>query len=355
MISRGSWWLVLLVWASASSLFAQKVVSITSPTNQARFAKSVGMEVNVRLGAQVLNPGPNNVRVYFYANGMEVGSASTLEGYSTTWSNVGFGTHVVTAVEAQGTPATNSVIIHVETNGVALVSETAVWKYLDGGAEPASDWREPQADLSLWLSGVPQFGFGDGDEQTVVNWLNLTNGSVYPAYYFRHAFILSNAVSHTNLLVRLLRDDGAIVYLNGQELFRDNMPAGTVNNGTFATMSASDENVFNDRWVRPAALVEGANHLAVQIHNQGPQSHDISFDLRLLANLPVSAPQLTLKWLETNLVAAWPRSYLGYRLEAAAELGTNDWVTVTNVARSADEFRWVIPLTLPARFFRLSL
>jgi hypothetical protein len=355
MISRGAWWLVLLMLAPAGSLLAQKVVSIITPTNQARFAKSVGMEINIRLGAQVLNPGPNNVRVYFYANGTEVGSASTLEGYSTTWSNVAFGTHVLTAVEAQGTPATNSVIIHVETNGVALVSETAVWKYLDGGTEPASDWREPQADLSLWPSGVPQFGFGDGDEQTAVNWLNLINGSVYPAYYFRHVFILSNAMSYTNLLVRLLRDDGAIVYLNGLELFRDNMPAGTVNNGTYATMGAIDENVFNDRWVSPAALTEGANHLAAQIHNQGPQSHDLSFDLRLLANLPVSPPRLALKWLETNLMVAWPRSYLGYRLEATTQLGTNGWVTITNVVSSGDEFRSIIPPNLPARFFRLSL
>ena len=28
------------------------------------------------------------------------------------------------------------------------------------------------------------------------------------------------------MLVKLLRDDGAVVYLNGEELFRSNMPGG---------------------------------------------------------------------------------------------------------------------------------
>jgi hypothetical protein len=354
MTSRRAFWL-LLALASAGPLPAQKIVSIIVPTNEARFAKAEGLELNVPLAAQVLNPGPFNVRVYFYANGVEVGSASTMQGYSMIWSNVAFGTHVITAVEAQGTPATNQVTIHVETNGVALVNESAVWRYLDGGMEPAADWREAGADLSTWPSGLAQFGFGDGDERTMVNWLNPADGSVFPAYYFRHVFVVGHAADYSNLVVRLLRDDGAMVYLNGRELFRDNMPAGAVSHGTYAITGANDENVFTDRWVHPGALVDGTNHLAVQIHNQGPQSHDISFDLRLLANLLTPPPRLELTRMPTNLMATWPREYLGYRLEATGQLGTNAWTTVTNLVTTPTEFRAMIPPDLPARFFRLSL
>ena len=245
--------------------------------------------------------------------------------------------------------------IHVENGGVALVSENAGWNYLDGGADPGPGWLQADADLSMWPSGIPQFGFGEQDERTVLNWLNPTDNSTYPAYYFRHRFTVTNAAAHSNLVARLLRDDGAIVYLNGQELFRDNMPAGPVSNKTYASMGAIDENVFTDRWVDPTRLVEGTNYLAVEIHNQSPQSHDISFDLRLVANLPPPPPRLTVAQTGTDVVATWPPSYLGYRLEATARLGTNDWQEVTNVATGAGEFRSTNMMTAPARFFRLSL
>jgi hypothetical protein len=357
MKSRLAWCIALLAFAPVHPLLAQRVVTIVAPTNQARFSKAVGMELNIPLRAAVVNPGPFNVRVYFYANAIEIGSASTTEAYSTIWSNVNFGTHVITAADSEGGPAANSVIIHVETNGVALISERSVWKYLDGGADPGPGWFGMSADLSLWPQGLPQFGFGDNDEQTVVNWMNPTNfeQSVYPTYYFRHAFQATNAAGYSNLVVRLLRDDGAIVYLNGQELFRDNMPDGVVSNGTYATAGAVDENEFTDHWVNPAALTDGTNHLAAEVHNQGPNSHDISFDLRLLANLSTLPPRLTLRREGANVIAAWPRSYLGYRLETTARLGTHDWSTVTNVAAGLTEFRSTNSIADPARFFRLSL
>ena len=245
--------------------------------------------------------------------------------------------------------------IFVDPRGLALVNENAIWKYLDGGADPGPDWFQPDADLSIWPSGIPQFGFGDGDERTFVYWENPVDGSTYPAYYFRHAFLVADAASYTNLVARLLRDDGAIVYLNGRELFRDNMPAGPVNYRTYAVQAASDENAFTDHWVNPAGLIDGTNHFAVEIHNQGPQSHDISFDLRLIANLPVLPPRLALTRAGTNVVTTWLSSYLGYRLETTAALATDRWGTQTNVITTLNDFRSTNAISAPARFFRLSL
>jgi hypothetical protein len=356
MISRGALWLAFLGVAPVSSLLAQTVVSIATPTNEAHFTKTIGMELNVPLEARVTNPGGGNTTVYFYANGTLIASAGTQNAYSTIWSNVDFGTFVLTAgASGGGLPSSIPVTIHVDSWGVALVNENAIWKYLDGGADPGPAWFQFDADLSVWASGLPQFGFGDGDERTFVNWSNPADGSTYPAYYFVHAFSVTSSASYSNLLVRLLRDDGAIVYLNGQELFRDNMPAGPVNNMTYASTGAVDESVFNDHWISPASLVEGINHLAVEIHNQGAQSHDISFDLRLLANLPVPPPRLTVAWIATNLVTIWPRSYPGYRLEAATQLGANQWSAVTNVTAGVSEFRSTNTTAAPSRFFRLSL
>lgn len=355
MISRGALWLTLFALEGANLLPAQTLASITWPTNGTHFGKAVGMELNIPLQAQVTNPGPGNTTVYFYANATLVATAGTQNGYSTTWSNAGFGSIVLVAGTSGGGPSSDSVTIHVDHAGVALVNENAVWKYLDGGADPGARWLQPDADLAAWPSGVAQFGFGDQDERTLVNWMNPADGSVYPAYYFRHAFFVSNAAGYSNLIVRLLRDDGTIVYLNGEELFRDNMPAGPVSNRTYANLPAIDENVFTDHWVNPNRLVEGVNHLAVEIHNQSPQSHDISFDLRLLANLPVPPPSLIVSRAGTNLVTAWPRSFLGYRLEAAVRLETNNWQLVPNVVNTSSEFRSTNLIGGPARFFRLSL
>jgi hypothetical protein len=355
MIPRTAWSLLLLILASTACLPAQVLVTIVTPTNGALFPKAAGMELNIPLRATVANPGPFNRRVYFYANGNEIGSASTDENYSTIWSNAAFGTHVITAMDAQAGSAINAVTIHVQTNGIALVSERSVWKYLDGGVDPGPAWFAADTDLSLWLQGLPQFGFGEGDEQTVLNWMNQSDSTVFPVYYFRTAFQVTNAPAGSNLLIRLLRDDGAVVYLNGQEILRDNMPNGSISNDTYALAGAREENTFTDYWVNPGRLVEGTNHLAVSVHNQGSISHDISFDARLLMNLSVPPPRLTVLRQGSEFIMAWPLAWRGYRLESAGALASGSWSEVTNVVASATEFRSTNLMTQPALFFRLAL
>src|SRR6185369_5518493 len=110
----------------------------------------------------------------------------------------------------------------------------------------------------------------------------------------------------SNLIVRLLRDDGAIVYLNGQELFRDNMPPGPVDYHTLASAGAQYEKQVTGHWVNSGALIDGTNYIAVEIHNQGLHSEDIGFDLRLFANAQMPPPRLQLKLLTTQMVLSWP-------------------------------------------------
>ena len=102
--------------------------------------------------------------------------------------------------------------------------------------------------------------------------------------YFRREFLASGPATFTNLTVRLLRDDGGVVYLNGVEIFRSNMPGGTVNYLTQAAANAltADETVnFYTNAVNPALLLNGTNLLTVEIHQVTNTSSDISFDLSL--------------------------------------------------------------------------
>jgi hypothetical protein len=54
---------------------------------------------------------------------------------------------------------------------------------------------------------------------------------------FRRAFDVTDPSQFTRLTLRVLRDDGAVVYLNGAEVFRTNMPSGTIGYLTLASIA----------------------------------------------------------------------------------------------------------------------
>jgi hypothetical protein len=84
-----------------------------------------------------------------------------------------------------------------------------------------------------------------------------------------------------------VRDDGAVVYINGVEALRNNMPGGDITYRTWASGSGvpvggTDESTFNMYDIDPDLLVEGTNVIAVEIHQVSATSSDISFDLELV-------------------------------------------------------------------------
>src|SRR6185295_14735290 len=99
------------------------------------------------------------------------------------------------------------------------------WKYLVTGLSPPASWKDLGFDDSAWPSGAAQLGFGNGDEATVIGWGPDANHR-YPTTYFRRMFNVDAPAQLSALLVRLLRDDGGVVYLNGTEVFRSNMGGG---------------------------------------------------------------------------------------------------------------------------------
>jgi hypothetical protein len=106
-----------------------------------------------------------------------------------------------------------------------LVDSGSVWYYLDDGFNQDTAWKEPGFNHTTWASGPAQLGYGDGDEATVISYGPNPNNK-YITYYFRHSFVVNNPSQYIGLLLKLLRDDGAVVYLNGVEIERSNMPVG---------------------------------------------------------------------------------------------------------------------------------
>lgn len=173
----------------------------------------------------------------------------------------------------------------VRAADTTLVPTGATWKYLDNGSDQGTAWRATSFNDSTWPSGPAQLGYGDGDEATTVGFGADANNK-FITTYFRRAFSVTNAGLFNGLTLRLMRDDGAVVYLNGVEVWRTNMPTGTVGSLTPATVAiaGADESTFVQTTISPSLLVTGTNVLAVELHQSGGTSSDISFDLQLIGS-----------------------------------------------------------------------
>lgn len=187
----------------------------------------------------------------------------------------------------------DSYTINTGASQTLPINTGSTWKYLDDGSNQGTAWKESAFDDAAWASGAAELGYGDGGEATVVNCgpnaPTCTSGN-YTTTYFRKAFTVPDASLYAGLNLRLLRDDGAVVYLNGAEIWRTNMPAGAVTYSTLAPVAigGTDETTFvSPPATLPNTLVNGTNVLAVEIHQSGATSTDISFDLELTG---VTAP-----------------------------------------------------------------
>lgn len=164
-----------------------------------------------------------------------------------------------------------------------LVPFGATWKYLDNGSDQGTAWRGSSFDDSSWASGAAQLGYGDGDEVTVVSYGSDSNNK-YTTTYFRHSFTVADASTIAYLQLTAIRDDGIVVYLNGTELLRDNLPGGSINYLTTASSAiggSGESTPVTGTVAANGALVNGSNVLAVEIHQANGTSSDISFDLQL--------------------------------------------------------------------------
>src|SRR5258705_7115043 len=176
-------------------------------------------------------------------------------------------------------PATVSLAV-TSAPATIVVFTNSVWRYLDTGVDPGTAWRNLGFNDSTWASGAAQLGFGDGDEATVIN--SMPNGSPIITAYFRRSFVVSNAAQVASLMVRLWRDDGGIVYINGVEVMRNNMPTGPVDYFTLASATAADDgNTSVNATVPASMLVNGLNVVAVEVHQVNAFSSDMSFMLEL--------------------------------------------------------------------------
>ena len=156
----------------------------------------------------------------------------------------------------------------------AVVQDGSTWDYLLPTSQPLPYWMFTNFAATGWIEGVSGFGYGDGDDATVIQPSN--------SIYMRHVFQVDDANSFPASILAVDYDDGFVAYLNGTEIARANA-------GEPGEVLAWD--AILDGWheavlyaggtpdlidVNPGLLVSGANVLAVEVHNNNISSSDFT-------------------------------------------------------------------------------
>ena len=272
------------------SLFANDHTPPSTPTNLTSTGHTSN-SVSLSWGASTDNTQLSGYKIL--RDGTQVGFSTTTSFTDSALTPSTAYSYVVVAVDANNNESGPTSAVSVATS-LPLVVAGANWRYLDNGTDPGVAFRGAAFNDSTWASGNAQLGYGDGDEATVVGFGPNVNLK-YVTTYFRRTFNVSNPALITSLALRLLRDDGAIVYINGTEVVRSNMPAGTITTNTLApaNVDGAAEATVIPYSFGPGSIVAGTNTIAVELHQNSRTSSDLSFDLALDAEVSVSGGDLS--------------------------------------------------------------
>lgn len=240
-----------------------------------------------------------------------------------------------------------------------LIPTGAVWKYLDNGSNPGTIWRQLGFNDTSWQSGPAMLGYGDanGIFPRTTNSFGSDPNNKYITTYYRRQFVLSNTWGIINLTARLQRDDGAVGYLNGTEVFRSNIPNGPISNTTLASTAVAnaDETRFYLYPLDSALLRNGTNLLAVEIHQSAANSSDIAFDLALQAER-LQPPRLGITHGLDTVQLSWPGYAEGLSVYSTTSLAPPiTWSRITTPAVLSNDLHTIdLPVTpTAARFYGL--
>jgi hypothetical protein len=180
------------------------------------------------------------------------------------------------------TTSTTTTTVPAGPVAVTPVGFGATWRYHDRGTDLGTTWTAPTYDDRTWATGAAPLGYGDPVTTTVSGGTDPLNRPI--TVYFRHTFTITGTDPVTDLVLRIRRDDGAVIHLDGTELARTNMPTGTITTTTRALSSindAAETQIHTITLPTARTLTPGTHVLAVEIHQYQPSSSDLTFDCSL--------------------------------------------------------------------------
>ena len=186
-----------------------------------------------------------------------------------------------------------SALLGVARPPVSPIDTNTLWSYNDTGANLGTNWYAlSYPPATNWPQGPGTLGF-KGNVDTVDadlpagypfrTYLHRTNnntaGLSITNAYFRAAFNYDSNLMGPGMTITVsnIVDDGAVVYLNGREVWRIGMPTGTPDYMTFANRTVGSPKVWESFTVPVSQLLPGTNVLAAEVHQINSTSTDLDW------------------------------------------------------------------------------
>ncbi|MDE0570075.1 MAG: lamin tail domain-containing protein [Verrucomicrobiales bacterium] len=179
-------------------------------------------------------------------------------------------------------------------DSTTLLDWGATWRYNESGPDLGGSWQDrPHAVGGDWKIGIGPLGWDSTIKEiparTIITRPSLNPAAPVIAYYFEADLNLTQNDIDEIVALKLVHliDDGAVFYINGQEVNRFKMPDGIINSDTRASSGgeAEIEGQFN---ISKEVLLVGLNRISASVHQSSPGSSDIIFGMQLLAEKEVS-------------------------------------------------------------------
>ncbi len=188
-----------------------------------------------------------------------------------------------TAATPDQSSSLTSIELNVKENSpITLVGISDTWKYDDTNTNFPDTWTSLTFDDSAWKEGPGPLGYGDATELAVLGTVMTMQTPRQPTYYLRKKFTINNLAQIKSLKFDIDFDDSFIMYINGQEITRQNVANSDHN--TFASSvhnwngdSGSPSPWYNYQFTQAdlSLLREGENIIAIEVHQQSATSSDV--------------------------------------------------------------------------------
>jgi hypothetical protein len=181
--------------------------------------------------------------------------------------------------------------LHVSAQTQVLIDWNSQWSYFKGVSEPSQPntlWRTAEFNDSNWPKGNAPFRYGDGSGGTLLS--DMINN--YTTFYVRKKFDINNTNEIDQLKITIDYDDGFVIWINGKEIWKMNVPdnyaynSGAINPNEYGEWSG----LIIDK--KDLSLINGSNIIAIQGFNISKNSSDFFLNAKIegIKKLPETEP-----------------------------------------------------------------
>jgi autotransporter-associated beta strand protein len=172
------------------------------------------------------------------------------------------------------------------------------WKYQKGTAEastPVDAWRTVAYNDTAWPTGQTPIGYGTSVAcATTLADMKGVEISNYTTVYARKSFTVTAGQIPQTLTLSVLYDDGCVIWINGTEVFRTNMPAGQVAYNAVATATIGTAAWSTITLPNTASYLFGGTNvltiLGANVSQNGSSDFNLNVDLSSPATAGSSSP-----------------------------------------------------------------